>query len=296
MPCAGLPPPPSRGRVGVGEPGAMPGFLSQVRSRSARVLCVLAAAGLCLSGPAATARSLQAINDRGSITMCAHPNALPFASKRGGDMPGFQVELGEAIAAQLGVSLARQWVITPIQFRRADCDIVMDAIADREAQSETGLRLSKPYYRSGVVLAVREGGDSGGGARIASFRDLEGQGRVGVQVGSVASMVLNQRGVDTSPFLFEDDMMEALLHREIVAAVVSPATAGYFNLTHADRAARLIAAADADPGLSWNVAVGMIKPDARLREAVDEALDKLMADGTIVRIYARYGVVLQPPG
>ncbi|HEY0526738.1 MAG TPA: transporter substrate-binding domain-containing protein [Stellaceae bacterium] len=283
----------------MGEPSGMPDFLFQARSQSALALCVLAAAGLCLSGPAATARSLQAISDRGSITMCAHPNALPFASKRGGDMPGFQVELGEAIAAQLGVSLARQWVITPIQFRRADCDIVMDAIADREAQSETGLRLSKPYYRSGVVLAVRDGDSGGGGgARIASFRDLEGQGRVGVQVGSVASMVLNRRGVDTSPFLFEDDMMEALLHREIVAAVVSPATAGYFNLTHADRAARLIAAADADadPGLSWNVAVGMIKPDARLREAVDEALDKLMADGTIARIYARYGVVLQPPG
>jgi polar amino acid transport system substrate-binding protein len=253
---------------------------------------VAAAVGLCLSAQAATARSLQAISDRGSITMCAHPNALPFASKRG-DVPGFQVELGEAIAAQLGVSLARQWVITAIQFRRADCDIVMDAIADREAQSETGLRLSKPYYRSGVVLAVREGGS---GARIASFRDLEGQGRVGVQVGSVASMVLNQRGVDTSPFLFEDDMMEALLHREIVAAVVSPATAGYYNLTHPDRTVRVIVAADADPALSWNVAVGMMKPDARLRQAVDEALDKLSADGTIARIYARYGIALQPPG
>jgi polar amino acid transport system substrate-binding protein len=258
-------------------------------------LCLLAAAaGLCLSGQAATARSLQAISDRGSITMCAHPNALPFASKRG-DTPGFQVELGEAIAGQLGVSLARQWVITAIQFRRADCDIVMDAIADREAQSETGLRLSKPYYRSGVVLAVRDGDRGGGGARIASLHDLEGQGRVGVQVGSVASMVLNQRGLDTSPFFFEDDMLEALLHREIVAAVVSPATAGYFNLTHADRVVRLIAAADADPALSWNVAIGMIKPDARLRQAVDEALDKLSADGTIARIYARYGIALQPP-
>jgi polar amino acid transport system substrate-binding protein len=267
----------------------MPGILSQA-------VCLFAAAvGLCLSGQAATARSLQAISDRGSITMCAHPNALPFASKRGGDMPGFQVELGEAIATQLGVSLMRQWVITAIQFRRADCDIVMDAIADREAQSESGLRLSKPYYRSGVVVAVRDGDSGGGGARIASFRDLEGQGRVGVQVGSVASMLLNQRGVDTSPFLFEDDMIEALLHREIVAAVVSPATAGYFNLTHADRPVHVVVDADAEPALSWNVAIGMIKPDARLQQAIDQALDKLSADGTIARIYARYGIALQPP-
>ena len=30
----------------------------------------------------ATARSLEAIRQRGALTLCAHPNALPYASKR----------------------------------------------------------------------------------------------------------------------------------------------------------------------------------------------------------------------
>jgi polar amino acid transport system substrate-binding protein len=37
----------------------------------------------------------------------------------------------------------------------------------------------------------------------------------------------------------------------------------------------------------------MVRPDDPLRNAVDEALKQLTVDGTIDRIYRRYGVVLQ---
>ncbi len=113
-------------------------------------LTVLAALGL--TAPVA-ARSLDTIRSAGKLGLCAHPNSLPFASKAG-DPPGFQVEMGHAIARQLGVSLELDWIITIYQLRSADCDIVMDAIADREAQGETRLRISKPYYRTGVALVV----------------------------------------------------------------------------------------------------------------------------------------------
>ena len=39
----------------------------------------------------------------------------------------------------------------------------------------------------------------------------------------------------------------------------------------------------------------MIRPDDGLREAIEGALERLRADGTVERIYARYGVALQPP-
>jgi ABC-type amino acid transport substrate-binding protein len=41
--------------------------------------------------------------------------------------------------------------------------------------------------------------------------------------------------------------------------------------------------------------VGMRRPDATLKEAIDAALVRLTKDGTIAEIYARYGVTLQPP-
>ena len=41
---------------------------------------------------------------RGVISLCAPPNALPFASKRG-DRPGYQIDLAQALADRLGVRL-----------------------------------------------------------------------------------------------------------------------------------------------------------------------------------------------
>jgi polar amino acid transport system substrate-binding protein len=175
------------------------------------------------------------------------------------------------------------------QIRSADCDIVMDAIADREAQSETNLRISKPYYRTGVALAVPS--DS----KLTSFKDLNERTKVGVQVGSMAAMILSQRHVPTSTFGFEVDSLEALANNEINAAAVTPTVGGYFNLTHPDKAVRILDRDESEANLNWNVAVGMVRPDEKLRDAIDQALERLRADGTVDRIYARYGIVLQSP-
>ena len=52
------------------------------------------------------------------------------------------------------MSLKLDWIITIYQIRSAGCDIVIDVIADREAQGETNLTITRPYYRTGVALAV----------------------------------------------------------------------------------------------------------------------------------------------
>src|SRR5882757_3120935 len=246
------------------------------------------AIGLLLLGAAAQARPLEIIMERGALTLCANPNALPFASKSG-PVPGFQVELGEQIAQQLGVKLTREWVISAIQYRRADCDLVLDSIARKDTEPAGGVKLSRPYHRSGVVLAVR--GDS----RASSLASLGADQRVGVPVGSLVSMTLDKGGTVTSPFVFEDDIVAALANREIEAAAVTPATVGWFNLQHTDKPLRLIPAFDSDSDLNWNIAAGLFRPDDKLRQRVDAAIEALLADGTIARIYSRYGIELRPP-
>src|SRR5690349_19722713 len=138
------------------------------------IVSIAVLAALSLTTPA-EARSLDSIRSAGTLGLCAHPNSLPFASKTG-DPPGFQIEMGRALARQLGVSLELDWIITIYQLRSADCDILMDTIADREAQGETRLRVSKPYYSTGIVLAVPS--DS----KLTSFKDLDEHTKVGVQV------------------------------------------------------------------------------------------------------------------
>ena len=236
----------------------------------------------------AQARSLGAIRDSGVLGLCAHPNSLPFANKAG-DPPGFQIELGGALARELGVSLRLDWIITQYQMRSAGCDIVLDIIADREAQGETRLRISKPYYRTGVVLAVPSS------SALTSLRSLNEHTKVGVQVGSVAAMIIGQRHIPISIFGFETDSLDAVSNHEIDAAAVTPTAAGYFNLTHPDKALRILDRDESEPDLNWNVAVGMLRPDDALREAIDGALERLRKDGTIDRIYGRYGIVLQAP-
>ncbi len=250
-------------------------------------LALLAIAALAL-GSAAQARSLDAVRESGVLGLCAHPNSLPFASKAG-DPPGFQVELGQALARELGVSLRLDWIITQYQMRSAGCDIVLDIIADREAQGETNLRISKPYYRTGVALAVPAA------SGLTSFKSLDAHTKVGVQVGSVAAMIISQRHVPTSTFGFEVDSLDALANHEIDAAAVTPTMASYFNLTHPDKAVRILDRDESEADLNWNVAVGMVRPDDAMRDAIDTALAKLRDDGTVERIYKRYGVTLQAP-
>jgi polar amino acid transport system substrate-binding protein len=252
-----------------------------------KILPLVIAACIALTAPAWT-RSLEAIRSAGTIGLCAHPNSLPFASKTA-DPPGFQVELGQALARELGVALRPDWIITQYQMRSAGCDILLDVIADPEAQGETNLRLSKPYYRTGVALAVPAG------SSLTSFKSLDAHTKVGVQVGSMAAMTIGQRHVPTSTFGFEVDSLDALANREIDAAAVTPTAAGYFNLTHPDKAVRILDRDESEKDLNWNVAVGMIRPDEQLRNAIDQAIERLRGDGTIDRIYRRYGIVLQAP-
>ncbi len=264
-----------------------PRVLAKRRLSMQQALPLALFAALALAG-SAEARSLDAIRSIGAIGLCAHPNSLPFASKAE-NPPGFQLEMGRALAKELGVSLKLDWIITQFQMRSADCDIVMDTIADPEAQGETNLKLSKPYYRTGVALAA----PSGSGP--ASFKDLNDHTKVGVQVGSMAAMTLGQRHVPLSTFGFEVDSLEALANHEIDAAAVTPTMAGYFNLTHPQNPVRVSALDEGEANLNWNVAIGMVRPDDKLRNAVNDALDHLRADGTVERIYASYGIVLQPP-
>jgi polar amino acid transport system substrate-binding protein len=255
------------------------------RWRAGALSGVLAVGLVCSS---AGARPLAVIRDRGVLSLCAHANALPFASKTK-DPPGFQIELGRALAGELGVALQVEWIFSGIQFRTADCDIVLDTIAVPEAQAERRLSLSKPYQRSGVGLALRP--DTAG---VAKFEDLVGR-RVAVQSGSLAGMLLGQRGAQLAAFGFEDDMVEAVVKGEVDAAAVSPATVGYFNLRHPETRLRFVHAYEAEPELRWNLAVGLRRADAPFREAIDGAIDRLVADGTVGRIYARYGIEHRPP-
>jgi polar amino acid transport system substrate-binding protein len=247
---------------------------------------MLAAAGLAAAAVAssADARTLDAIRQRGRLMVCANPNALPFSSKNG-DRRGFELELGEALAKELGVALEVGWVIFPMHVPRVDCDILFDSIVDRETAEDAHLRLSKPYTVSGVAIALRPGMEG-----IKGFGDLKKGQRIGGIVGSLATVNLGKKGVPTIPFTFEDEMLEALGKGEIDVALAIPSSIGYYNITHKDAPVTLVLDYESMPELRWEVAVGMRKADDALVNAVNAALVRMLADGVVHSIYASYGI------
>ena len=229
------------------------------------------------------------IRNRGVLSLCAHANALPFASKTQ-EPPGFQIELARALARELGVSapgrVGRQR--HPVPHRR----LRHRPRHHRRARGAGGA----PSRALEALPAQRR--RSRRAAGHVGRREVRGPDRSpgGRAIRSLAGMLLGQRGVRLASFGFEDEMIEAVVRGEVDAAAVSPASAGYFNLRHPESPCpvrprlRHRARAALEPGRS-----GCGAPTRRCARRSIGAIDRLVADGTVQKIYARYGVEYRPP-
>ncbi|HWQ38294.1 MAG TPA: transporter substrate-binding domain-containing protein [Burkholderiales bacterium] len=255
---------------------------------STRILLWLSTAALLLAAPLLHARTLEEIKARGTISVCANPDALPYAANRP-DEPGFQLELARKIAEGLGVGLTTEWIVARRRISQVNCDMLLDSVND-PAVYEGRLLLSRPYHRTGVALGLR-----GDASAVLGFDDLRDGRKVGVMVGSLASVVLGKKGIRTSPYAFEQDMIEDLLRGALDAVAVNPATFAYHAARRPDAGLRLVHAYETTPELSWQVSVALRNADEALRGEVDRVLERLLAEGTLAQIYTRYHVEHRVP-
>jgi polar amino acid transport system substrate-binding protein len=253
------------------------------RMRAGFAMACLSAGLLFPAAENASARTLAEVKSLGAISMCANRDALPYASNKP-ETPGFQIEIGHAIAAGLGVPLNIEWILPRRRANVVNCDMLFDTINDPEVNAGRA-RLSRPYQKSGLALGLRRDAEA-----ISDFGELKKGQKIGVMINSFASMVLGKADKTTSPYAFQSDMVEDLQKGELYGAAVSAATMSYYIFQHPDSGLRLANAFDSEPELTWEVAVGLRKSDAALVDAVNEILEKLIADGTLTRIYAKYGV------
>ena len=231
----------------------------------------------------ADARTLAEVKSLGAISMCANRDALPYASNKP-ETPGFQIEIGRAIAQGLGVPLNIEWILPRRRANIVNCDMMLDSINDPAVHGDR-LRLSRTYQKSGLALGLGRDAEA-----VSDFKELKKGQKIGAMVSSVANMVLIKAGKTTSPYAFQSDMLEDLAKGELYGAAASIASMSYYILQHPDSGLRLVNAFDSEPQLTWEVAVGLRKSDAALVDAINEILEKLIADGTLTRIYANYGL------
>ncbi|HKC09652.1 MAG TPA: transporter substrate-binding domain-containing protein [Methylomirabilota bacterium] len=239
----------------------------------------------------AGAGTLAAVKERGWLRVCAHPDALPFSSQDRAQ-PGFQLEIADAIAKILGVKVIPEWIIYTRHARRADCDAVIGAVVpltDEKVSSPRGALLTKAYAGSGYVLLVPQADTV-----VHRPEDVKA-GKIGVEYTSWPHYQLQTHGIGITAYRDQTEIIEAVAKGEVAAGMVTDPYLGWFLKDHPQAGVKVADGYVRDPELQWNVAVRLVGADPPMRDAVNEALDRLLGDRTIQNILVKYGLTYVPP-
>jgi polar amino acid transport system substrate-binding protein len=252
---------------------------------------LLAWTGVLAAGLVATGRAdeLDLVRARGALVWAADqegggPHVFPDP-ERPERLTGFEVELADLIAAELGVR-ARfqqgQWDRLPLLLdTSADCVINgYELLPERQRD----YRCSRPYFAYALQLVGRRGEPP------ARFSDLERPGpggtwRVGVLSGSAAETVLRARpelDVEVIGYDGTTDSLQQLAAGVLDAVVMDDCIFAFY----ADRFASLRAVDRPFAGGVYTVLTSQATP--RLAAAIDEAIGTLVADGRLKALYDRW--------
>jgi len=187
---------------------------------------------------------------------------------------GFEVDIAGSLARRIGARRARfvetQWSNLVPSLERGDVDIALNGLEDTPDR-RARLRLSRPYFIYREVLAVRRG------SSYRTLDDLRGK-RVATLNQTYAYDLLQARPLETAVY---EGQQEPYLDLQLgrVDAVL---------LDHiiADRYGCSLAGIECLPGevARGSYVVGMRRGDESLGQAVDGAIDAMVADGELRRI------------
>ena len=198
---------------------------------------------------------------------------------------GFDVEIAELLAARLDrvprfVFVAFASIDQSIA--RGDAEIGLSGIEDTPTRRAM-LSTTIPYFEFREVLAVREGDAD----RFRSLADLAGR-RVGTLGGTIAyEMLLRaERRYGLTPVAYEDDV------HPYTDLTIGRLDAVLLDNVLADRRRRALPGFVVQPGsIATGHYVGVLSVEnAGLRDQINAILLEAMRDGTLQRIFEKWGV------
>ncbi len=223
--------------------------------------------------------------EEGKLIMSTNAQFPPYEMVADdGSFEGIDVEMAGAIAEKLGLEL----VIDDMDFdaalvgvQQGKSDIVMAGVTVTDERLEV-MSFSSSYATGIQVVIVKEGSE------IASIDDLEGK-QIGCQRGTTGYIYCSDTpengGYGEDAVTAYDDgatAVQALLNGQVDCVVIDNAPAMEYVKNN--------------PGLKIldtefaveNYAIGMAKGNEALLEAVNSALDEIIADGTAQAIIDKY--------
>lgn len=219
------------------------------------------------------------IRERGVLRVAVDPGYRPFVEDQHGMLTGFDIELVQALAAELGVAVV---------FVRSGFDALYDQLTSRQADlivsalpyaPEQGYRarFSQPYFDGGLMLVTRAV------SPIAGLLDLRDR-RLGVVLGSEGDALARRLALTTPVTLVEAEEAASLTHA---------LRAGAIDAAILDHVAALGALASGDlriaAALSYEPYVLAMPAAAfQLEAEVNRALARLEARGVLAALRRRW--------
>lgn len=225
------------------------------------------------------AADVEVVNE-GQLTVCSDIPYAPFEMENedGSGYTGFDIELMEAIAAQLdlelNVSVTGFDAIQSGQALAADaCDVAASAMTITEEREEN-VDFAEPYFDADQSLLVKAD---------AGVSDLEGIETLGVQADTTGQAYAQEN--------FEGEILEFPGAAELFSALEAGSIQGILQdlPVNADRAKQddsLEIVATYPTGEQYGFAVA--EGNTALLDAINGALQTLRDEGTYDELYAKY--------
>ncbi|MEO8642597.1 cystine ABC transporter substrate-binding protein [Pseudomonas sp.] len=244
--------------------------------------------GLALSagllGQAVAGEQLQKIKDAGVINVGLEGTYPPFSFvDADGKLAGFEVEFSEALAKELGVKVKLQptkWdgILAALESKRLDAVINQVTISEERKKKYD---FSEPYTVSGIQALVLT--KKAAELNIKTAADLADK-KVGVGLGTNYEQWLKDNQPKAIIKTYDDDptKFQDLRVGRIDAILIDRLAA----LEYAKKAKDTTAAGEAFSRQEAGVALRKGEPE--LLAAVNKAIDKLRADGTLKKLSEKY--------
>ena len=226
------------------------------------------------SAEASAGSDLNLMKD-GTLTFAMSGMYKPFNYVEGGDLKGFDVEIGKALAKEMGLEanpITNPWESIVQGLKGKKFDIVLGSMAITE-KNQKEVNFTQPYYYSGGSIFVAEGNDE-----IKTVEDLKDK-RIGVVAQSTYDVAAKEYTDDIKYYTGDVTALNDLTVKGRLDAVI---TAPVIGLEAREAGLKIKQAGD--PLWIERAGIAVRKEDEKLLEALNKALDKIIENGVYEEI------------